>query len=192
MGGTQPLGAQAHLLGGLLAADVQRPVAGLLQMPEHHVRERRLADPRRAAEQHQRARHETAAENAIELADAGRHARDRRRPDLRQRQRDERRARGHRRGRAGASLAGGSALTARGREPLLDERVPLLALEALAVPLRRLKAALRAAVDGVAGHIALQPTGRWRRLSPRQRSGCAARTTARRASARLTSGRSAG
>ena len=72
----EPLGAQPHLLRGLLAADVQRAVAGLLQVSEHHVRQRRLADPGRAAEQHQRAGHQAAAEDAIELADAGRHAPD--------------------------------------------------------------------------------------------------------------------
>ena len=44
--------------------------------------ERGLADAGRAAEQHQRAGHEAAAEHAVELADAGRQPRDRRRLDV--------------------------------------------------------------------------------------------------------------
>jgi hypothetical protein len=70
----EPLGAQPHLLGGLLAAHIQRRRARPAAGAEHHVRERRLADPRRAAQQHQRARHEPAAEHAVELADARGHA----------------------------------------------------------------------------------------------------------------------
>ena len=65
----QPLGAQADLRRGLLAGDVERAPAGGGEVAERHVRQRRLADPRRAAEQHERAGHEAAAEHAVELAD---------------------------------------------------------------------------------------------------------------------------
>src|ERR1700727_709113 len=87
----EPLGAQPALLGGLLAADIQRAMTRLLQMAERHVRQRRLADPRRAAEQHERSRHEPAAEHAVELTDARRHPLQWRRADLAQRPRRERR-----------------------------------------------------------------------------------------------------
>ena len=68
----QPLGAQADLRGRLLAGDVERAPAGQREVAQRHVRERRLADARRAAEQDERAGHEAAAEHAVELADAGR------------------------------------------------------------------------------------------------------------------------
>ena len=65
----EPLGAQADLRRRLLARDVERPPAGALQVAERHRRQRRLADARRAADQHQRAGHEPAAEHAVQLAD---------------------------------------------------------------------------------------------------------------------------
>ena len=80
--GAEPLGAQAHLGGRLLARDVEDRVAGGAQVAERAGGDRRLADARRAAEQDERAGHEAAAEHAVELADAGAQARDARRLDL--------------------------------------------------------------------------------------------------------------
>ena len=57
--------------GGLLAGDVERAPARGGEVAEGHVRERRLADAGRAAEQDERAGDEAAAEHAVELADAG-------------------------------------------------------------------------------------------------------------------------
>ena len=122
-----------------------------VQVPERHVRERRLADPRRAAQQHERSRHEAAAEHAIELADPRRQAPHRGRAPprlsgrgpvpggLRRPSRRRRRARAP--GRPSARVA---------RTRSSHERVPRLAPGALAVPLGGLETALRAAVDGLA------------------------------------------
>ena len=78
----ETLGAQLHLRGRLLAGHVQHRAAGGGQVAERRAGERGLADPGRAADQHQRAGHEAAAEHAVELADAGVHPRDRRRLHL--------------------------------------------------------------------------------------------------------------
>ena len=66
----QPVGAHAKLAGRLLARDVQAPpgrddARGKL---EH---QRGLADPRLPAHEDRRAAHETAAEHAVHLRDAG-------------------------------------------------------------------------------------------------------------------------
>ena len=60
------LGAQAHLLGRLLAGHEQH---GALRADraQHGRRQARLADARLAAEQHERPGHEPAAEHAVEL-----------------------------------------------------------------------------------------------------------------------------
>jgi hypothetical protein len=140
----QALGAQADLGGGLLARDVERRLPRRREMAEGHVRERGLADARRAAEQDERAGDETAAEHPVELADAGaqaRHALDR---DVAQRNRPRRRPAAARAGTHG----GAPAARARGGRALLDERVPLAAARAAAVPFRALRAAGRAGEDG--------------------------------------------
>ena len=49
---------------------------GAREVAQRHAGQRRLADARRAAEQHERAGHEAAAEHAVELADPGRQPRD--------------------------------------------------------------------------------------------------------------------
>ena len=67
----QPLGAQPDLRRGLLPGDVERPAPGALEVPERHRRQRRLADAGRAADQHERAGHQPAAEDPVQLADAG-------------------------------------------------------------------------------------------------------------------------
>ncbi len=69
VGEAEPPGAQAHLLGALLGADVQRapgPADG--QLGEQGA----LADPRLATEQRDRAGHQPAAEHTVQLADARR------------------------------------------------------------------------------------------------------------------------
>ena len=125
----EPLGSQPDLRRGLLAADVQRRAARALEQAERHRRERRLADPRRAAEQDQRAGNEAPAEQAIQLADPGLKARRAVGGDVAQAQRL-----GRSRG-AGARGDAGTRELARGRA-LLGERVPLRARRALSVPLR--------------------------------------------------------
>ena len=99
--------------------------------------------PGRAADQDERARHESAAEHAVELADAGAHARHRLGLDLGERDRPHRLAR--------APWPPGG----RGRALLLDERVPLAAAGAAAVPLGALVPAGGAGEEGAgAGHPA--------------------------------------
>ena len=117
----QPLGAQPDLRGRLLARDIERAPAGALEVAERHRGQRRLADPRRAADQHERAGHEAAAEDPVELDDA---RRSRATPGTRGGA-----VAGQRAPRPGAP---GAALCRRAR--LLDECVPLAAAGALAVP----------------------------------------------------------
>ena len=81
-GAGEPLGAQLDLRRRLLAGDVERAPAGAGEVAERHRGQRRLADAGRAAEQHERAGHEPAAEHAVELADPGLQPRDLRRLDL--------------------------------------------------------------------------------------------------------------
>ena len=90
--------------------------------------QRRLADPRRAAEQHERAGHEPAAEHAVELADPGLSRAIARGLDV-----------GEPDGLHGARPAAAPPRRAAraGARALLDERVPLPAARALPVPLRR-------------------------------------------------------
>ena len=71
LAGPQPLCPQPDLRRRLLGRHVQRPAARGAQVGQHHRRQRRLADPGRAADQHQRAGHDPAAEDVVELADAG-------------------------------------------------------------------------------------------------------------------------
>ena len=66
----EPLRAQLDLRRALLAGDVEGAAAGALEVAERHRGQRRLADAGRAAEEHEAAGHEAAAEDAVELADA--------------------------------------------------------------------------------------------------------------------------
>ena len=92
-----------------------------------------------------------AAEHAVELADAGRQARDGCSADVAQAAREP-----GAQPRPGRRSAHARPRRARGGlgEHLLDERVPRPAGRALAVPLGRLGAAVGADVDGLAGHPA--------------------------------------
>ena len=67
----EPRGAELHLGDRLLAGDEEGAPVGR-DRPERREQERRLADARLAADQHERRGHETAAEHAVELRDAGR------------------------------------------------------------------------------------------------------------------------
>ena len=67
----EPLGAQTDLRRRLLGRDVQRAPPRRAHVGKRHRRQRRLPDPRGAADQHQRPGHDAAAEHGVELADAG-------------------------------------------------------------------------------------------------------------------------
>ena len=65
------LGSPPNLRGRLLARDVEDAFAAGGEIRQSHARERALADPRCAAEEHEGARHQTAAQHPIELRDSG-------------------------------------------------------------------------------------------------------------------------
>ena len=109
----EPLGAQAHLLGRLLAAHEQAPRARGGHRAERLEQQRALADARLAADQRDRARDEPAAEHPVELGHPGGPARRAERVDLGERHRAAQRgARSDRRRRTG------------GRRPAPRRRVP--------------------------------------------------------------------
>src|SRR5204862_4994955 len=100
----------------------------------------RLADAGRAADQDERAWHEAAAQNTVELADAGLETAHRRGPHLRERNRPQG---------AGSPRASGR----RRHRPLLRQRVPFLAARAAPMPLGALVPALGAdEYRGTSGH----------------------------------------
>ncbi len=145
--------AQADLLGGLLAGDVEDLAAGRGEVAERHAGERRLADAGRAAEQDERAGDQAAAQDAVDLVQAGPQARGARRVDVLQAG-DRGRARA-----AGPAEAGGrTGAAAGGRHgDLLDHRVPLPAAGALAHPAGLAVPAGRAGVDRRgAGHAVIE------------------------------------
>ena len=67
----EPVGAQLHLQRRFLAGHVQRAHVGRLELRRDLQQDRGLADPRLAADQHHRARHDAAAEHEVELGEAG-------------------------------------------------------------------------------------------------------------------------
>jgi hypothetical protein len=144
-GAGEPLGTQADLPRRLLAGDVQRAPPGALQVAERHRRERRLADAGRAADQHDRAGDDAAAEDAVELADAGREAGVALGPHVGEPDRLGRAAGRLRAARVAASLFG--------------ERVPRAAARALPVPLGGLGPAGRADEDGGGPRHGLRTVG---------------------------------
>ena len=72
---TEPVGAQAHLCGGLLAGEIDGAATGARQGGRELQEQGRLADAGLAADQQRRARHDAAAGDAIELGETGREAR---------------------------------------------------------------------------------------------------------------------
>jgi hypothetical protein len=144
--------ARFDLVLGLFARRVQHRSAA------RHVRrcleqERRLADAGLAAEQHERSRHDTPAEHAIEFVDAGREARVLLDLDVRVQTRGaggagQRVAMRGRRGRVDAAVL---------RRPLLDVRVPRAAVATAAKPLRRLRSAFLTDEDWFRGFSHRRP-----------------------------------
>ncbi len=70
-GKAEPLGAQPHLRHRLLAGNVDRPLAGAGQRGRDLDQQRRLADAGVTAHEQDRAAHEAAAGDAIELGESG-------------------------------------------------------------------------------------------------------------------------
>ncbi len=68
----EALAARLDLVLGFFARAVEHRPDGLREVRRRLQQQRRLADARLAADQHERSRHDAAAEHAIELADAGR------------------------------------------------------------------------------------------------------------------------
>ncbi len=151
----EPLAARLHLVLGFLARavehrpDVARDVGRRLQQ------QRGLADARLAAEQHHRARHDAAAEHAIQFADAGRQSRRRAHLDV-----------GVQPG-AGAARHERAVAVAAGRcgrriaDALFDQRIPRPAVSAAAQPLGGLAAAFLAHEDVSGLHPWIMPQGCW-------------------------------
>ena len=71
----EPLAARLDLMLGFLARAVEHRADRARHVRRRLQQQRRLADARLAAEQHQRSRDDAAAEHAIELVDAGRQPR---------------------------------------------------------------------------------------------------------------------
>lgn len=67
-----PVGPQPDLARGLLGGHIERAVVVARRLGRHVQQQRRLADPRLARQQHDRARHQPAAEHPVQLTDAGR------------------------------------------------------------------------------------------------------------------------
>ena len=125
---TESLRAQPDLRHGLLAGDVDDPMAAICKRRRRLHQQRRLADAGIAADQHGRAAHEAAARGTVELGDAGDDAR--RILDL-PRQGGE----CHRPALAGRAQGTRNRTDAAGA--FLDQRVPGAAGLALARPARR-------------------------------------------------------
>ncbi len=129
---SQALRTQGHLAQRLLACDIERLLVGIPRQGHQRLEQKRgFADPRIAADQHHRPRHQPAPERAIELADAER-------PmtfglgDHLVGIDNARRRLGH---------AEQSDASAGRRRRALQQRVPCAALGALAAPLGRLSPA---------------------------------------------------
>ena len=133
--GTEPLGAEPHLLLRLLGRHVEHAPLRAGDGGHHLEQQRGLADARLATDQRDRPGHEATAEHVVDLGDAG----------------------GQRHPVDGVDLVDGQGHLGRpplgrGRRALLDllgQRAPLAAGRAAARPLRFAVAAVAAAIDGV-------------------------------------------
>ena len=123
VGQPQAQRAQPHLIGRLLAADIDDRVPCARHVGRGLEQQGRLADARIAAHQRRRSRDQPAAQRAVELGNAGRDAR---------RQLD----RGIQPGKLDALPAGLQVVPGResGGRGLFGKRVPLAAIGALALP----------------------------------------------------------
>ena len=70
LGAAEPVGAKLDLGDRLLAGDEERTPAARDDVAERSQQQRRLADTRLPADEHERGRHETAAEHPVELGHA--------------------------------------------------------------------------------------------------------------------------
>src|SRR2546423_1130642 len=141
----KPFGTELHLKGGLFTGHVQRRVTHLLELSRDLEKERRLSNPRLAANEDHRARHDSAAEYKIEFLDSCLEPPAQRTLDVPQPySRCDAPTLGHR-------LLPRDASTRRsGRFPgrhLLDQRIPLAARIAAASPLGMVRATVSAAVN---------------------------------------------
>jgi hypothetical protein len=128
----QPVGTELHLRGRLLAGDEDdRPLGR--ELAKRHEEEGRLADPGVARDEDEAGRDQSAAEDAVELGNAGREALRVRGLDLDETQH-------------GTSRGGPPAARGRGRRTLLGEGAPGAAARAAPEPLPGRVPAFRARV----------------------------------------------
>ena len=145
---TEPLAARLDLVLGFLARAVEHRADGAGKVGSGLEQQRRLADARFPADEHERSRNDAAAEHPVELADASRQPFGNHRVDVRVELRPGRT-------RQRISLLGRTRRHRRGHGTLLDHRVPRTALRAPAQPLRGLGTALLTGENGFRLH-------RWR------------------------------
>ena len=140
----QPVRAQRHLVGRLLAAHVHG-LARCAHLRQRLQQQRGFAHARIAADQHHLPRDQSAAQHPVEFPYAGRQPLRLARADLR----ETLQCRGFR--------DAGVAVLRRRLGNALDQRVPCAAVRALALPLGRLAAAFGAGVDGLCfGHLRIR------------------------------------
>jgi hypothetical protein len=141
-GAFQAVGAELHLVGALLAGNVERAPPGPLQPAGDLEEDGGLPDPRLAADQDDGAGNDPAAENEVELGDP-------RGPALALGSLHVAEAHGGHAGGGARDRSGpGRGPRALGRGGLFHKRVPLLARGALPLPLARLVAAVAAEERG--------------------------------------------
>ena len=104
----EALGAQPDLADRLLAGDIDDAASGARQRGGDLDQDGRFADARIAADEERGARHEAAADDPVELADAGERARQLRRFAGERGERDRLAAAGAKRGRRGAGASSAS------------------------------------------------------------------------------------
>jgi hypothetical protein len=146
----EALATRLDLVLRFLAGTVEHRPDGPGEMCRRLQEERGLPDPRLPAEQHQRTRHHTAAQDAIELGDTGRDPLGDNGIDVRV----QLRSRGCRQAVSRCSRRSWSC--ALRHLPFLDERVPGAALGAASQPLGGLRAALLAGEDSSGFHSTQQ------------------------------------
>ena len=141
----EPLAARLDLMLGFLARAVEHRPDGARKVRRGLQEERGLADARLAADQDERSRHDTAAEHAIEFADAGGNPLGDDRVDVGVELRSVRSGQRVPLGQIGATHGDCR------RRPLLHHRIPRPAVGAAPEPLGGLRAAFLAGEDGFRG-----------------------------------------
>ncbi len=140
----KPLATRFDLMLRLFAGAVQHRADRPRHVGRRLQQQRRLADARLAAQQHQRTRDDAAAQHAVEFVDGGGEPRVLLDLDIRVQPGDSGRPGGR------IPMSAGRSPTVLGG-PLFDERVPGAAVGAATEPLRRLRTALLADEDGLLG-----------------------------------------